>query len=92
MGDWRVTAVKLESSGMVALLNEDGVRDDLTDRAGRGLAAAQAGNPKYTYAIEQDTTDRAVVRYGSEDPGVLFSESATGNLLRSLDACSGTTR
>ena len=63
--------------------------DHLEDRAQRGLAQAQAGNSKYTYVLERAVTDRQVVRYGSESEGVLFSESNTGNLLRSLDACAG---
>jgi hypothetical protein len=89
MGDWKITAFKMESSGMLELLNEDFVGDELEDRAGRGRDAAQAGNPKYTYVIERIKTDRQACRYGSEDPGILFSESNTGNLIRSLDACAG---
>ena len=89
MGDWKVTAVKLDSTGMKQMLNEDYVGDHLEDRAQRGLAQAQAGNSKYTYVLERAVTDRQVVRYGSESEGVLFSESNTGNLLRSLDACAG---
>jgi hypothetical protein len=84
-----VTQFKMDSAGMKAMLNEQFVRDDLTTRAGRVLDAAQAGQPDFDYAIEQATTDRAVVRVGSEDPGVLFAESATGNLLRALDAAAG---
>jgi len=85
----KVTQVKLDSKGMRELLNEDFVRDHLTDRAGRVLSAAQAGDPNFDYHIEQATTDRAVVRVGSDDDGVLFAESATGNLLRALDAGAG---
>jgi len=89
MGDWKITAFKMDSAGMLAMLNEDYVGDHLEVRAQRGLAAAQSGNPKYTYVLERITTDREAVRYGSESEGVLFSESNTGNLLRSLDACAG---
>ena len=74
---------------MRALLNEGFVREDLTRRAGRVLSAAQAGDPSFDYHIEQNTTDRAVVRVGSDDEGVLFAESETGNLLRALDAGGG---
>ena len=89
MSDWKITGLKLDSSGMKELLNEDFVRADLTDRAGRVQAAAQAGNPKYTYVVEQKTTDRAAVSVGSSDDGVLFSETNTGNLLRALDSGGG---
>jgi hypothetical protein len=82
----KVTAVKLDSKGMRELLNERFVRDHLTDRADRVLGAAQAGDPSFEYHIEQATTDRAVVRVGSDDEGVLFAEANTGNLLRALDA------
>ena len=85
----KVTQVKLDSKGMRELLNEDFVREHLTERADRVLAAAQAGDPNFDYHIEQATTDRAVVRVGSDDDGVLFAESATGNLLRALDAGAG---
>jgi hypothetical protein len=89
LADWKISAFKVNSSGMKAMLNEDFVRDDLTKRAGRGLAQAKAGNPNRTYAIVQDSTDRVAVRYGSDDEGTLYSEAVTGNLVRSLDACGG---
>lgn len=90
MAEAKLTAFKLDSAGMKELLNEDFVRDDLTERAGRVLSQAQAGASEgVEYQIEQATTDRAVVRVGSESEGVLFIESATGNLLRALDAGGG---
>ena len=60
--------VKLNSAGMKALLNDPGVRAELTRRAGPVLAAAKADPHDDTGAyeaglhIEQATTDRAVVR------------------------------
>jgi hypothetical protein len=84
-----VTKFILNSHGMRDLLNEDFVRDHLTDRAERVRDAASGGDPNFTYVVEQATTDRAVVRVGSSDEGVLFAESATGNLLRALDAGAG---
>jgi hypothetical protein len=86
----KVTGVKLDSQGMQAMLKEQFVRDELTRRAERVLASAQSGLPEFTYQIEQVTTDRAVVRVGSDDDGVLFAEAATGNLLRALDSGGGT--
>jgi hypothetical protein len=85
----KVTQVKLDSRGMRELLNEQFVRDHLTKRADRVLSAAQAGSEEFDYHIEQATTDRAVVRVGSDDDGVLFAEASTGNLLRALDAGAG---
>jgi hypothetical protein len=87
--DWKISAFKMSSSGMKAMLNEDWLRDELTDRGQRGLAAAQAGNPNRTYAGEVVYSDRVKYRYGSDDEGTLYSEAVTGNLVRSLDACAG---
>lgn len=84
-----VTKFVMSSSGMKDMLNESFVRDHLTDRAGRVRDAAASGDPNYDYEIEQVTTDRAVVRVGSTDEGVLFAESETGNLARALDAAAG---
>lgn len=85
----KVTQFKLDSKGMRQLLNEDFVRDHLTTRADRVLSAAEAGGGDFAYHIEQATTDRAVVRVGSDDDGALFYEANTGNLLRALDAGAG---
>jgi hypothetical protein len=89
MGDFKVTAFKMDSSGMKQMLNEQFVRDDLTDRAERVRDAAASGDPNYDYQIVQGTTDRVKVSVGSDDEGVLFAESATGNLVRALDAGAG---
>ena len=80
---------KFNGPGVRDLLNEDFVRKHLTQRAERVLADAQSGQPDFDYHIEQAKTDRVVVRVGSDDEGVLFAESDTGNLLRALDAGSG---
>lgn len=85
----RTVKFVLSSPGMRMMLNETWLRDHLTDRAGRVLSAAQAGDPDWDYHIEQAKTDRAVVRVGSDEEGVLFAESQTGNLIRALDAAAG---
>ena len=84
-----VTKFVMNGRGMRELLNEDFVRAELTRRADRVLSAAEAGTSEFSYHIEQARTDRAVTRVGSDDPGVLFYESATGNLIRALDAGGG---
>jgi hypothetical protein len=89
------TRITLNSAGMRALLHDEGVRAMLTARMGRVLAQAKATAPVATGAyrdslhLEQDTTDRAVVRVASgTDHGILV-ESKTGNLARALDAAGG---
>jgi hypothetical protein len=79
----------LNPQGVRDLLKEDFVRAELTRRAERVQQQAQAGDPNFTYHIEQATTDRAVVRVGSDDEGAIFAELDTGNLVRALDAASG---
>lgn len=86
------TRVKLNSPGVKALLNSAGVRADLTARASRVLAAAQADPHDDTGAyeaglhVEQDTTDRAVVRVVSGDWKGHIMEANYGVLARALDA------
>lgn len=87
--------VKLNRAGIRDLLNDPGVRADLTRRAERVLAAAQADPHDETFAyerglhIEQATTDRASVRVVSGDPKGHFLEARFGILTRSLDAAGG---
>jgi hypothetical protein len=75
-----------------ALLNSPGVRADLEARGDRVLAAAQASAPvesgryRESLTVWSDTTDRAVVRVGSELDYAPAVEAATGNLARALDA------
>lgn len=86
------TRVKLNSGGMEALLKSAEVRADLTERAEKVLAAAQADPHDDTGAyeaglhIEQDTTDRAVVRVVSGDFKGHILEANYGILARALDA------
>jgi hypothetical protein len=87
--------VKLNSPGMAALLKSGEVRAFVTERAERVLAAAQADPHDDTGAyeaglhIEQDTTDRAVVRVVSGDFKGHILEANYGILSRALDAAGG---
>lgn len=87
--------VKLKSAGVKALLNDPGVRAELTRRAGPVLSAARASAPVESGAyrdsihIEQGTTDRAVVRVVASVPYAMTVEASTGNMARSLDAAGG---
>ena len=77
---------------MKALLTSGEVRAELTKRANRVLAAAQADPHDDTGAyesglhIEQATTDRAVVRVVSGDFKGHILEADYGILARALDA------
>lgn len=84
--------VDLNHRGMGELLNDDGVRAELTSRMERALAAAKRSAPVATGAyrdglhIEQATTDRAVVRVAGSTDHDWIVEANTGNLARCLDA------
>lgn len=84
--------VKLDHRGMAAMLKSEPVRAELTRRAERALAAAQASAPvdtgdyKAGLHLEQETTDRAVVRVVADDWKSAIVEANTGNLSRSLDS------
>lgn len=86
------TRIDLDHPGMEAMLKSSAVRAELTRRAERALAAAQETAPVNTGAyrgslhIEQDTTDRAVVRVVADDWKAAIIEANTGNLGRALDA------
>lgn len=86
----RTNGLRLISGGMRELLNDPGVRGALTTLAGPVLARAQAGAPvdsgeyRASLRIIQATTDRAVVRVGSDDDKALVIEARTGNLARSV--------
>ncbi|MBA3781011.1 MAG: hypothetical protein H0X12_04050 [Nocardioides sp.] len=86
------TRVTLKSSGMAELLRSADVRAALTERAERVLSAAQAdphddtGDYEAGLHIEQDTTDRAVVRVVSGDFKGHILEAEYGILARALDA------
>lgn len=87
--------VRLLNSGMAQLLNSDEIRDELTRLARPVLAAAKADPRDDTGAfedglvIEQDTTDRAVVRVVSTDPKGHILEARYGILSRALEAARG---
>jgi Bacteriophage HK97-gp10, putative tail-component len=90
-----VGKVTLNRRGIGNVLLSRTVRDDLTDRAGRVLARAQALAPVATGAykaslyIQQDTTDRAVVRVVAGVAYAMVVEANTGTLSRALDAARG---
>jgi hypothetical protein len=82
--------VKLNHRGMQQLLTSSGVRAELTGRAERVLATAKAdphddtGAYEQGLVIEQDTTDRAVVRVVSTDFKGHILEANYGILARAL--------
>lgn len=87
--------IKLNSGGMEQVLKSDGVRAFITERAEQVLAAAIADPHDDTGAyesglhLEQDTTDRAVVRVVSGDFKGHILEARYGILARALDAAGG---
>ena len=87
--------IKISYEGIRDLLNDPGVRADLTRRMGPVESAAVAGAPvtsgdyRGSIHIEQATTDRAVVRVVADSDHALFVEAKTGNLARALDAAGG---
>lgn len=86
------TGLTLNHAEMSALLKSEAVRAELTPRAERVLAAAKADPHDDTGAyerglhIEQDTTDRAVVRVVSDDFKGHILEANYGILARALDS------
>lgn len=87
--------VVLNHSEIAKILKSDTVRAELTRRATRVLAAAQASAPvasgayKAGLAIIQATTDRAVVRVAGTAPHSHLVESQSGNLARALGQAGG---
>jgi len=87
--------VKLNHAGMAELLKSAEVRAILTPRAERALAAAKADPHDDTYDyenslhIQNDTTDRAVVRVVAGDRKGHILEARYGILARALDAAGG---
>lgn len=87
--------IELNSPGVRALLNDDGVRAELTRRmepvlgAARGGAPTETGDYRDSIHMEQATTDRAAVRVVADSDHALAVESRTGNLSRALDAAGG---
>ena len=84
--------VVLSHKGMRELLNDPGVRAELHRRADLVAARAKATAPVDTGAyrdsieIEDDTTDRAVVRIIAKDRKSHIIEARTGNLAKALGA------
>lgn len=84
--------VKLNSRGVQALLESAETRALLTAKAGPVLAAAQAdphddsGAYEASLHLEQDTTDRAVVRVVADVPYAMVLEANYGILARALDS------
>lgn len=87
--------VKLNGRGIEELLKSGEVREDLTARAEKVLAAAQDDPHDDTYEyeqslrIEQATTDRAAVRVVADAPHAWAVEANFGVLARALDAAGG---
>jgi len=86
------TKIKIHSAGIRELLNSSEVRSDLTDRGERVLSAAESNAPVASgeyrdgLEIQQDTTDRAVVRVVGTAPHSLIVEANHGVLARALDS------
>lgn len=86
---------KLLSPGVKSLLNDAGVRADLTTRmervasTARGTAPVDTGDYRDSIEVVQDTTDRVVVRVVGRAPHSHLVESRTGNLARALDSAGG---
>lgn len=84
--------IKLDHSGMGALLKSAEVRAALHDHAEPVLSAAQdsapvdTGDYKASLHIEDATTDRAVVRVVASDWKAGILEAKYGILARALDA------
>lgn len=87
--------VELNHGGMRDLLNSPGVRAELTRRAERVLARAkptapvESGEYQASLHIEQDTTDRAVVRVVAGTDHGMAVEANHGTLARALGAAGG---
>lgn len=89
------TRVTLNAKGVKALLTDPGVVAHLNERADRVLASAVADAPfesgDYRESLHKwdDTTDRAVVRVGTDVAYGMGVEAAHGVLARALDAGRG---
>lgn len=81
-----------KSAGIKELLTSEGVRADLTSRmsaaesTAKSNAPVESGEYRDSIHVEQDTTDRVVVRLVADAPYAMVVESKTGNLARSLDS------
>ncbi|MDB5716448.1 MAG: hypothetical protein JWO15_3845 [Sphingomonadales bacterium] len=86
--------VDMSSRGVKDLLTSSDVRSDLRERAQRVLSAAQSDASNYVVTgnylagleVQDDTTDRAVVRIVGTAPYSHLVEAEHGTLARALDA------
>lgn len=84
--------VTINRKGIRELLNDPGVRAELhrlaEPRAARAKATAPVDTGAYrdSIVVEDDTTDRAVVRIVANDPKSHVIEARTGNLAKALGA------
>lgn len=91
----RGTLTYLNRKGVRELLKSDGVRADLTARAQAVLQEASMHAPVVSGAyrdglhIEQETTDRVVVRVRGNTNHDWFVEAQYGTLTRALDVAAG---
>lgn len=88
----RKVRIDIHDRAIRALLQSGGVRADLLSRGQRVLSAAQGGAPvesgdlRDSLSVWEDTTDRAVVRVGSDLDYAPLIAANTGFLSRALDA------
>lgn len=81
-----------KGNGVKAILNSSETRTMLTGKAEATLSAAKASAPVASGAyqasihLEQDSTDRAVVRVVADAPHAMVVEANIGNLVRALDS------
>lgn len=84
--------IRLDHEGVGQLLKSDAVRAFITTLAAEVLREAQANAPVETGAyrdglhIEQETTDRVVVRVRGNTDHDWFVEAEHGTLSRAMDA------
>lgn len=82
--------VKMDNRGARELLNSDGVRALLVQRAeavaarARATAPVESGAYRDGITVQTVTTDRVVARVGSTAPHAHLVEARTGNLARAL--------
>lgn len=87
--------VTLDSSGVLGMLSEDGIRAALIEQADRVVAAARASAPVASGAYRDSihrvsaTESRAVEMVVADDWKSHIIESRTGNLARALNAAGG---
>ena len=80
-------SVRLNSSGIAAVLKSDDVRELVTGKAGAVAAAANAnlgaaGHPEITAEVESYTTDRAAAQVVILHPAAMALQARYGILTR----------